>query len=96
MHALTSRWVSLSQINLSARGLQQDPPAWAEMGTVRSSRKGPYSMMRSRGLNGDRESRPSRLTTCKEQHHRVSPSRLRVPRQHLPLHPLASSCPDFY
>lgn len=44
----------------------------------------PYSMMRSWGRNGDRESRPSRLTTCKEQHLCVSP---------IVISPIASSFP---
>lgn len=47
-------------------------------------------MMRSRGLNGDRESRPSRLTTCKEQHQHIS-TNLAPSTQ--PTHPTVSLCP---
>lgn len=49
-------------------------------------------MMRSWGLNGDRESRPSRLTTCKEQHQHISPN-LTLSTQ--PTHPTMSLCPTF-
>jgi len=49
-------------------------------------------MMRSRGLNGDRASSPSRLTTCEEQHQHIS-SKLALITQ--PTHPAMSLCLTF-